>query len=53
MAMSIKINQTGSLLLDPDMIHPFVKIHVVDMDTYKYLAKQDPLKPGVANKESA
>lgn len=43
MAMNIKIDKTGSLLLDPDMIHPFVRIHIVDMDTYKYLAKSDPL----------
>ena len=43
MAMNLKIDKTGSLLLDPDMIHPFVKIHIVDMDTYKYLAKSDPL----------
>jgi hypothetical protein len=35
------------------MIHPFVRVHIIDMDTYKYLAKSKPLSPGVANKESA
>jgi hypothetical protein len=53
MAMKLKICETGSLVLDHHMIHPFVRVHIIDMDTYKYLAKSDPLKPGVANKESA
>lgn len=53
MAMKIKVTETGSLILDPHMIHPFVRIHIIDMDTYKYLAKSKPLLPGVANKESA
>lgn len=52
MALKLKILETGSLLLDPKMIHPFVKIHVVDMGTCKYLAKSKALQPGVANKES-
>lgn len=42
MAMKIKIMETGSLLLDSNMIHPFVRIHIVDMNTYKYLAKSKP-----------
>lgn len=53
MACKLKICETGSLVLDENMIHPFVRVHVIDMDTYKYLAKADSLKPGVANKESA
>jgi jouberin len=53
MALSIKVLQTGSLILDPNMIHPFVKIHIVDMDTCKYLAKSKPSDPGVTHKESA
>lgn len=49
----MKICETGSLVLDEHMIHPFVRVHFIDMDTYKYLAKSDSLKPGVTNKESA
>jgi jouberin len=53
MAIKIKICETGSLILDPNMVHPFVKIHIIDMNTCKYLAKSKPLVGGVANKESA
>lgn len=53
MAVKLKICETGSLVLDHFMIHPFVRVHIIDMDTYKYLAKSDALKPGVANKESS
>jgi hypothetical protein len=35
------------------MIHPFVRMHVVDMETYKYLAKKDVRVPGVTQLESA
>ena len=53
MGMKIKIHGTGGLLLDSNMIHPFVRIHVIDMNTYRYLAKSKPLEPGITNKESA
>jgi hypothetical protein len=53
MAVKLKICETGSLVLDENMVHPFVRVHFIDMDTYKYLAKSDSLKPGVTNKESA
>lgn len=53
MGLAVKILETGSLILDPNMIHPFVRIHVIDMNTNKYLAKSKPLAPGIANKESA
>jgi hypothetical protein len=53
MALKVKILETGSLILDPNMIHPFVRIHVVDMNTNKYLAKSKPFSQGIANKESA
>ena len=33
-------------------MHPFVRIHIVDLLTNKYLAKSNPNVPGVANKES-
>jgi len=35
------------------MIHPFVRVHVVSLDTCKYLAKENGSRPGVANIESA
>ena len=53
MAVKLKICETGSLVLDHFMIHPFVRVHIVDMRTHKYLAKSDAAKPGVNNKESA
>jgi len=53
MAIKLKVCETGSLILDENMVHPFVRVHFIDMDTYKYLAKSDALKPGVNNKESA
>lgn len=34
------------------MIHPFVRVHVVDMHTCKYLAKKDATAPACYNKES-
>ena len=50
--MKITVKETGYLQLDPAVIHPFVRVHVIDMKTGKYLAKSDPDQPGVANKES-
>ena len=38
--------------MNKNILHPFVKIHIVDMETGKYLAKSDKSKPGVYNKES-
>lgn len=34
------------------MVHPFVRVHIVDMTTSKYLAKRLPLTPGITNKET-
>ncbi len=53
LAIRLKVVGTGSLELDHCMMHPFVKVHIVDLDTYKYLAKSKPKLPGIANKESA
>jgi len=40
--------------MDQHVLHPFVRIHIVDLNTKKYLAKSDKdLAPGVANIESA
>ena len=52
LGLRLKVKETGSLLLDPNMIHPFVRVHVVDMHTCKYLAKKDANTPGCYNKES-
>lgn len=51
--IEIKINKSGPLELDQFILHPFVKVHIVDLNTYKYLAKSDPLVPGVYNNETA
>lgn len=51
--IEIKINKSGPLDLDQYILHPFVKVHIVDLNTYKYLAKPDPVVPGVYNNESA
>jgi hypothetical protein len=48
----LKVKETGSLLLDPNVTHPFVRVHVIDMNTGMYLAKSDPHRKGVYNKES-
>ena len=50
--MKITVKETGYLQLDPAVIHPFVRVHIIDMKTGKYLAKSDPEQPGVTNKES-
>ena len=49
----MKVCGTGILEMDEHVLHPFVRIHVVDMNTSKYLKKSKPDRPGVANKESA
>ena len=35
------------------MVHPFVRVHIVNLDTCKYLAKEDRSKSSVTNIESA
>lgn len=52
-AIRLKVHETGSLILDHHMVHPFVRVHIINLDTCKYLAKENNLKPGVANIESA
>jgi hypothetical protein len=49
--IEIKINKSGPLVLGQYILHPFVKIHIVDLNTYMYLAKSDINKPGVFNNE--
>lgn len=52
LGLRLDIKETGSLLLDPHVLHPFVKVHMMDMTTSKYLAKKDATKPGAYNRES-
>lgn len=49
----MKILETGSLVLDHNMIHPFVRVHIVNLSTCKYLSKEYPTRPSVSNIESA
>lgn len=51
-AIKLNVRGTGILEIDQYVLHPFVRIHVIDMDTHKYLRKTDNLNPGVTNKES-
>lgn len=51
-ALKLSVKQTGILKINDVVLHPFVRIHILDMDTNKYLAKKDRAEPGVANKES-
>ncbi len=50
--MKLAINCTGLLELDDKVIHPFVKVHLVDISTGKYLAKMDSAICVVSNKEN-
>jgi hypothetical protein len=52
LALKIKVNSTGSLMMDENVLHPYVKIHFVNMKTQKYLAKSDERLPGTYNNES-
>jgi hypothetical protein len=52
LGLKIKVKETGSLMLDPNVTHPFVRVHIVDMNTCKYLAKSQPLLPGSYNREA-
>ena len=35
------------------MVHPFVRVHIIDLESCKYLAKEDRMKSSVTNIESA
>ena len=50
--MKLAIHCTGLLELDDKVIHPFVKVHIVNMTTGKYLAKTNPSAPAITNKET-
>ncbi len=51
--MKLAVNCTGLLELDDKTVHPFVRAHIVDIRTGKYLAKRNPSQPAVTNRESA
>lgn len=52
-ALKLTIKGTGILDMDEYVLHPFVRIHIIDRDTSKYLQKSNKNRPGVANRESA
>ena len=41
-ALSIRLHQTDPLPLDKHLLHPFVRVHVIDTLTGTYLKKSDP-----------
>ena len=53
LAVRLSVCGTGILEMDPNVLHPFVRVHIIDMSTKKYLAKSDSTQKGVANIESA
>jgi len=50
--MKLVVNCTGVLELDENVIHPFIRIHFIDVATGKYLAKTRPDRPSISNKEN-
>ena len=52
LCLKIRVKETGSLLLDPHVTHPFVKMHIVDTNTCKWMAKSQSDLPGSYNRES-
>ena len=52
-AVKLKVKETGSMAIDPNLLHPFVKVHIIDMRTCKYLKKSDVNIPAIYNKEAA
>lgn len=51
--LEVEIMKTGQLKMDANMVHPFIKMHIIDLNTQKYLGKQIATTAGIANKESA
>ena len=41
------------MVLDHHMVHPFVRVHIINLETCKYLHKQNRQQPSIANIESA
>lgn len=51
-ALKLIVKNTGIMEMDENVQHPFVRIHIVDMNTCKYLAKEKSNVPGVSNIEN-
>ena len=50
--LKLTVHGTGILEMDQYVLHPFVRIHVIDIGTKKYLAKNGKSSvPGVAQNE--
>ena len=41
MALYLKIHDTNGLELDPYVIHPVVKIHIMDLRSHRYIEKRE------------
>lgn len=41
-AIYLKIHDTNGLKLDPNVIHPFVRVHIMDLTKDSYLVKSHP-----------
>lgn len=52
LALRLEVSGTGILEMDQNVLHPFVRVHIVDLNTNKYLQKSNREMPGIANKES-
>ena len=52
LALRLEVSGTGILEMDQNVLHPFVRVHIVDLNTNKYLQKSNRDAPGVANRES-
>ena len=52
-AVKLKVKETGSMAIDPNLLHPFVKVHIIDLRTGMYLRKSNAAIPAIYNKESA
>jgi len=49
----LHIKDTGTLLPDTRMIHPFIQVHIIDVNTCKYLAKSNSFEAAISFNESA
>ena len=52
LALRLVVSGTGILEMDQNVLHPFVRVHIIDLNTNKYLAKSNKEMPGIANLES-
>ena len=51
--LKLTIKGSGVLQLDEYVLHPFVKVHIIDMTKNMYLAKQNPDWMGTSSRETA